>query len=349
MLDSALDQRRDRLVPCAMTEPLLSVRDLNVDFRQAGHVTHAVRGVSFDIGKGETVALVGESGSGKSVTALSVMKLLPYPAASHPGGEIRFKGKDLLSAPEAELRRVRGADIGIVFQEPMTSLNPLHTIERQVGEVLKLHQGMGDAAARKRVLELLDQVGIPNAEERLGAYPHQLSGGQRQRVMIAMALANEPDLLHRRRADHRPRRDGPGADPRAASRPPGAHRHGDAVHHPRPRHRPQDGEPGLRHDRGRDRRGRPDRGGLHPSAARLYPASAGGRAEGRSADLRSDGAGGDGGRRPQGLVSDQARAAAQGRRPHQGGRRHRHRGARGTDARHRRRVRARARPPSAWR
>ncbi len=178
-----------------MTEPLLSVRDLKVDFRQSGHVTHAVRGVSFDIGKGETVALVGESGSGKSVTALSVMKLLPYPAASHPGGEIRFKGKDLLSAPEAELRRVRGADIGIVFQEPMTSLNPLHTIQRQVGEVLKLHQGMGDAAARKRVLELLDQVGIPNAEERLGAYPHQLSGGQRQRVMIAMALANEPDLF----------------------------------------------------------------------------------------------------------------------------------------------------------
>ncbi|MEP2118699.1 ATP-binding cassette domain-containing protein, partial [Bauldia litoralis] len=178
-----------------MSEPLLSVRDLGVDFRQGGHVTHAVRGVSFDIARGETVALVGESGSGKSVTALSVMKLLPYPAASHPTGEIRFKGTDLLATPEAELRRVRGADIGIVFQEPMTSLNPLHTIERQVGEVLTLHQGMGDAAARKRVLELLDQVGIPNAAERLGAYPHQLSGGQRQRVMIAMALANEPDLF----------------------------------------------------------------------------------------------------------------------------------------------------------
>ncbi len=177
------------------SEPLLSVRDLGVDFRQGGHVTHAVRGVSFDIARGETVALVGESGSGKSVTALSVMKLLPYPAASHPTGEIRFKGTDLLATPEAELRRVRGADIGIVFQEPMTSLNPLHTIERQVGEVLKLHQGMGEAAARKRVLELLDQVGIPNAAERLGAYPHQLSGGQRQRVMIAMALANEPDLF----------------------------------------------------------------------------------------------------------------------------------------------------------
>ena len=175
--------------------PLLSIRNLGVAFRQGGHVTVAVKGVSFDIDKGETVALVGESGSGKSVTALSVMKLLPYPAASHPTGEIRFKGTDLLTAPESELRHVRGADIGIVFQEPMTSLNPLHTIERQVGEVLKIHQGMSDTAARKRVLELLDQVGIPNPAERLGAYPHQLSGGQRQRVMIAMALANEPDLF----------------------------------------------------------------------------------------------------------------------------------------------------------
>jgi microcin C transport system ATP-binding protein len=175
--------------------PLLSIRNLGVEFRQGGHVTVAVKGVSFDIDKGETVALVGESGSGKSVTALSVMKLLPYPAASHPTGEIRFKGTDLLTAPESELRHVRGADIGIVFQEPMTSLNPLHTIERQVGEVLKIHKGMSDTAARKRVLELLDQVGIPNPAERLGAYPHQLSGGQRQRVMIAMALANEPDLF----------------------------------------------------------------------------------------------------------------------------------------------------------
>jgi len=174
---------------------LLSIRNLGVEFRQGGNVTVAVKGVSFDIDKGETVALVGESGSGKSVTALSVMKLLPYPAASHPTGEIRFKGSDLLTAPESELRHVRGADIGIVFQEPMTSLNPLHTIERQVGEVLKIHQGMSDSAARKRVLELLDQVGIPNPAERLGAYPHQLSGGQRQRVMIAMALANEPDLF----------------------------------------------------------------------------------------------------------------------------------------------------------
>jgi len=175
--------------------PLLSVRDLGVTFTQGGGVTVAVEGASFDIDRGETVALVGESGSGKSVTALSVMKLLPYPAAAHPTGKILFKGKDLLTASDKDLRRVRGNDIGIVFQEPMTSLNPLHTIERQVGEVLKLHQGLSDRAARARVLELLEKVGIRDAESRLGAYPHQLSGGQRQRVMIAMALANEPDLL----------------------------------------------------------------------------------------------------------------------------------------------------------
>jgi len=174
--------------------PLLSVRNLGVAFRQAGTTTMAVEGASFDVGKGETVALVGESGSGKSVTALSVMRLLP-PSAVHPAGEILFKGKDLLKATEKELRRVRGGDIGIVFQEPMTSLNPLHTIERQVGEMLKVHRGMGETAARTRTLELLEQVGIREAASRLNAYPHQLSGGQRQRVMIAMALANEPDLF----------------------------------------------------------------------------------------------------------------------------------------------------------
>ncbi len=177
-----------------MTAPLLSVRDLGVEFRQGGNVTVAVEGASFDIDKGETVALVGESGSGKSVTALSVMKLLP-PGGTVTGGQILFKGRDLLTASDHDLRAVRGNDIGIVFQEPMTSLNPLHTIERQVGEVLKLHRGMSDTAARKRVLELLDEVGIRDAGSRLGAYPHQLSGGQRQRVMIAMALANEPDLF----------------------------------------------------------------------------------------------------------------------------------------------------------
>jgi microcin C transport system ATP-binding protein len=179
----------------ASFEKLLEVDELSVAFRQGTRETLAVDRVSFDIRKGETVALVGESGSGKSVTALSVLKLLPYPAASHPSGSIRFKGQELLGLPEDKIRHVRGNDITIIFQEPMTSLNPLHTIEKQIGEILLLHQGLTGQAARVRTLELLTQVGIPEPEMRLQSYPHQLSGGQRQRVMIAMALANEPDLL----------------------------------------------------------------------------------------------------------------------------------------------------------
>ena len=179
----------------AMTEPLLTVQDLSIAFHQGGHSTLAVDRISFDIKKGETLALVGESGSGKSTTALSVLKLLPYPACSHPSGRITFKGKDLLNLTENDIRHVRGNDITIIFQEPMTSLNPLHTIERQIGEILDIHQGVTGAAARARTLELLGQVGIPDPEGRLKSYPHQMSGGQRQRVMIAMALANEPDLL----------------------------------------------------------------------------------------------------------------------------------------------------------
>ena len=175
--------------------PLLHVSDLHVDFRVPGGTVQAVRGVSFGIGQGESVALVGESGSGKSVTALSVLQLLPYPLASHPHGSIRFKEAELVGAPEATLQGIRGDQISMVFQEPMTSLNPLHTIERQVGEVLLIHRGMNRSQARTRILELLDLVGLPDAAHRLGAYPHELSGGQRQRVMIAMALANEPDLL----------------------------------------------------------------------------------------------------------------------------------------------------------
>ena len=178
-----------------MTEPLLSVKDLSVSFGVGGREVCAVKHVSFEIGKGETLALVGESGSGKSVTALSVMKLLPYPSAHHPSGSIAFKGQELLSMAEDDIRKVRGNDITIIFQEPMTSLNPLHTIEKQIGEILLLHKGMTGQAARERILELLDQVGIPDPKGRLQSYPHQLSGGQRQRVMIAMALANEPDLL----------------------------------------------------------------------------------------------------------------------------------------------------------
>ncbi|BCM17010.1 ABC transporter ATP-binding protein [Mesorhizobium sp. J8] len=178
-----------------MSEALLSVQDLSVAFAQGGKQSIAVDHVSFDIAKGETVALVGESGSGKSVSALSVLKLLPYPAASHPSGRILFGGADLLAMDEKALRGVRGNKITMIFQEPMTSLNPLHTIEQQIVEVLQLHQGMRDQAARARTLELLTEVGIRDPQKRLDAYPHQLSGGQRQRVMIAMALANEPELL----------------------------------------------------------------------------------------------------------------------------------------------------------
>ncbi|MBB3932670.1 microcin C transport system ATP-binding protein [Kaistia hirudinis] len=177
-------------------DALLSVENLRVDFVQDGKRSVAVDGVSFTVGRGETVALVGESGSGKSVTALSILKLLPYPSAEHPeGGRILFGGLDLLKANEKDLRRVRGNKITMIFQEPMSSLNPLHTVERQIGEILSVHRGLTGKKARARIIELLNEVGIRDAEKRLGAYPHQLSGGQRQRVMIAMALANEPELL----------------------------------------------------------------------------------------------------------------------------------------------------------
>jgi microcin C transport system ATP-binding protein len=174
---------------------LLEVKNLSVNFGTGDDAVRAVRNVSFEIKRGETLAVVGESGSGKSVTALSILQLLPYPMANHPNGSIRFQGRELVGAPPRDLLDVRGNRISMIFQEPMTSLNPLHTIERQVNEVLILHKGLTRSAARKRTLELLEQVGIPEAATRLDAFPHQLSGGQRQRVMIAMALANEPDLL----------------------------------------------------------------------------------------------------------------------------------------------------------
>ncbi|KQT11750.1 microcin ABC transporter ATP-binding protein [Methylobacterium sp. Leaf399] len=177
-----------------MTDPLLSVQDLSVAFRSRERETLAVDRIGFTIRAGETLALVGESGSGKSVTALSILRLLDG-SAVHPSGRILFKGRDLLTLPERDLRKVRGADITMVFQEPMTSLNPLHTIQRQIGEVLEVHRGLSGKAARARILDLLALVGLRDAESRLGAYPHELSGGQRQRVMIAMALACEPDLL----------------------------------------------------------------------------------------------------------------------------------------------------------
>ncbi|HVO26952.1 MAG TPA: ABC transporter ATP-binding protein [Candidatus Margulisiibacteriota bacterium] len=168
---------------------------MRVRFGAGPAAVEAVRGVSFSIRRGETLALVGESGSGKSVTALSILQLLPYPLASHPSGSIRFQGRELVGADTTTMRAIRGDRIAMIFQEPMTSLNPLHTIERQVDETLLLHKGLDRQAARARTLELLHLVGIEEPDRRLGAYPHELSGGQRQRVMIAMALANEPDLL----------------------------------------------------------------------------------------------------------------------------------------------------------
>jgi len=174
---------------------LVDVKDLSVTFRVEGGDVAAVRNISFTVEPGETLAIVGESGSGKSVSALSIMQLLPYPKASHPSGSIKLEGRELIGADEASLSKIRGDRIGMIFQEPMTSLNPLHKVEKQIVETLILHKGMSRTAARARALELLHLVRLQDAEERLDAYPHQLSGGQRQRVMIAMALANEPDLL----------------------------------------------------------------------------------------------------------------------------------------------------------
>lgn len=179
-----------------MTEPsILEIQDLKVSFGSGARKIAAVDGVSFELGKGETLALVGESGSGKSVTALSILRLVASPPASYDGGRILFHGSDILSMSPSELREVRGNRISVVFQEPMSSLNPLHTIEKQISETLQLHKKLDAASCRRRVLELLEHVGIPNAESRLKAFPHELSGGQRQRVMIAMALANEPEVI----------------------------------------------------------------------------------------------------------------------------------------------------------
>ncbi|MGE0822421.1 MAG: ABC transporter ATP-binding protein [Candidatus Binatia bacterium] len=195
-----MDQRAQSSGPARSADrepavPLLQVRDLAVSFDTPDGEVKAVRGISFDVHAGETVALVGESGSGKSVTALSLLQLLPSPPARYPRGRILFRNEELLGANATVLQRVRGNRIAMIFQEPMTSLNPLHTIERQISESLRIHATLGRASARARTVELLRLVGLAGAERRLEAYPHQLSGGERQRVMIAMALANEPDLL----------------------------------------------------------------------------------------------------------------------------------------------------------
>ena len=234
----------------------LSVRDLSVAFRSGGRETLAVDRVSFDIVKGECLALVGESGSGKSVTALSILRLLPYPAAHHPSGSINFHGRDLLKLSEREMRQVRGDDITIVFQEPMTSLNPLHTIEKQIGEILLLHRGLTGAPARARTLEVLSQVGIrdpENSAQKLSASALRRPASARNDRYGARQRARSAD---RRRADHRPRRHGAGADHRAAEGYPVAAAHVASVHHPRPRHRAKDRAAGLRDEGRQDRRAR---------------------------------------------------------------------------------------------
>ena len=174
---------------------LLEINDLSVSFGRGAGVVQAVRGVSFDINRGETVALVGESGSGKSVSALSVMQLLPYPLAHHPTGSVKFKGEELMGVADGRMRQLRGDDIAMIFQEPLSSLNPLHSIDKQIAEVLLLHKNITPNQAHARVVELLTLVGLESATERLTALPHEFSGGQQQRVMIAMALANDPELL----------------------------------------------------------------------------------------------------------------------------------------------------------
>ena len=211
--------------------PLIDVRDLSIAFSQGDQRRTVVDRVSFRLEKGKALALVGESGSGKTVTAQAIVRLLPQPAASYPTGEILFRGRDVLKMPEGELREMRGAAVTMVFQEPMTSLNPLHTIAQQIGEIIALHHGRA-AATKARIVELLTEVGIVDPAERLGAYPHQLSGGQRQRVMIAMALANRPGPPDRRRADDRARRHRAGADPETAQGPAGEVRHGAACSSP---------------------------------------------------------------------------------------------------------------------
>jgi len=175
--------------------PLLTVNTLSVTFGQGMEAVKAVEGISFSVNRGETLALVGESGSGKSVSALSILRLLPKHHAHHPTGSIHFDGKDVLAMSEADLQNLRGGRVGIVFQEPMTSLNPLHSIQRQIAEAITLHTKQTGKALKDRVIELLTLVGIPDPNLRLNALPHELSGGQRQRVMIAIALANTPDLL----------------------------------------------------------------------------------------------------------------------------------------------------------
>jgi ABC-type microcin C transport system duplicated ATPase subunit YejF len=214
-----------------MSPPLLDVRDLSVRFPTPSGPIEAVSGVSFTVYPGETLAVVGESGSGKSVSSLAVLGLLGGGRAT--GGSIRFQGEELVGADPERLRRLRGAEIAMIFQNPMSSLDPLFTVGDQIAEALRIHRPISRRDARRRAVELLTEVGLPDPARRVRSYPHELSGGQQQRVMIAMALACEPAAAHRRRADHRPRRHRRGPDPRAPAPDAARPRHRAALRHPR--------------------------------------------------------------------------------------------------------------------
>ena len=254
---------------------LIEIRDLCVAFN--GQTV--VRNLSLDVRPGECLALVGESGSGKSVTAHSILQLLPQ-AGTQTLGSIKYRGQELIGASPSTLQKLRGNRIAMIFQEPMTSLNPLHSIEKQIGETLLLHKGLGGKAAQARILELLELVGIQKPQERLKAYPHQLSGGQRQRVMIAMALACEPRTADCRRAHHGARRDGAAQDPVAAQIFAATFGHVAAVDQPRSEPGAQYRPAGLRDARRGNRRAGRLPGPVHRTAASLQPPAAGRRALG---------------------------------------------------------------------
>ena len=217
-----------------MSEPLLSVRDLRVYFHQRDRMVRAVDGVDLRLDPGKTLCLVGESGSGKSLTALSIMRLISPPGRIEEGSEITYAGRDLVAASAEQMQSIRGNEISMIFQEPMTSLNPAHTVGAQIAEAVRLHRPVSKAAAAERALEMLRLVGVPDPRRRASDYPHQLSGGMRQRVMIAMALSCEPEADHRGRADDRARRHHPGPGPRAAARAARHAGHGGAADHARP-------------------------------------------------------------------------------------------------------------------
>ena len=225
---------------------LLEVNNLKTQFFTQDGVVHAVNGISYTVDKGETLAIVGESGCGKSVSVMSLIRLIPQPPGKIVDGEVWFEGQDLLKLKEDELRQIRGNKIAMIFQDPMTSLNPVLTIGRQITEALELHLGMNKEQSRKRAVQLLEMVGIPGADARLNDYPHQFSGGMRQRVMIAMGLSCDPQLLDRGRADHGAGCDDPGADRGSGGASEGRAGHGHHLDHPRSGR-------GRRHGRARDR------------------------------------------------------------------------------------------------